>query len=238
MDIKPTDEKLKNFELSAILAHEIKNPMNSIIINMEVLRGAILELTKSSESQVAQKAKKYLDVIEDEVRRLDKVIKGFLDFSTPPNTLKTSFQLNETVHGLGEFMGLELRQKNIQLDLKLAAELPRLWGNPDQLRQALLNLIINSMQALPNGGTIAVRTWAESRFIFVSVEDNGIGIDEKIATKIFNPYFTTKAKGSGLGLTIVRRVIKEFKGEMSVQSEKGKGCCFILKLPIDQNPQG
>ncbi len=218
-------------ELSTILAHEIKNPMNSIIINMEVLRSAVVDVTGGLESPSAVRAKKYLDVIEGEIRRLDKVIKGFLDFATPPQNTKVQFNLNSVIQSIVEFMRQEMKQKNVTVQLKLAEDLPALVGSPDQIKQALLNLMLNALQALPSGGIISICTSADEKRVSISIEDNGIGIDEKIIGKIFNPYFTTKAKGSGLGLTIVRQVAKEHSGEVLVDSRPNSGTLFTLVFP-------
>jgi len=220
-----------NFELSAILAHEIKNPMNSIIINIEVLRSAILELVQGPKEDAAERAKKYLDVIEKEVRRLDKVIKGFLDLSAPSQSTKVRFKLNHTIQNILEFMAQEMQQKKVVVEEDLAPDLPPVLGSPDQIKQALLNLFINSLEALPQGGKIDVRTHFDPDHIFISLEDNGHGIDSRIQDRIFNPYFTTKAKGSGLGLTIVRRVMREHGAEIDLQSQSGKGTRFTLKFP-------
>jgi signal transduction histidine kinase len=218
-------------ELSTILAHEIKNPMNSIIINMEVLRSALLEVTNGIDSPASQRAKKYLDVIEGEIRRLDKVIKGFLDFASPQQSTKINFQLNLVIQSLVDFMNNEMRQKKIFAKLELDSTLPPILGSSDQIRQALLNLMINALQAMPNGGTITLRTFQTNDQVCVSIEDTGEGIDDRNRSNIFNPYFTTKAKGSGLGLTIVRRVIKEHQGEIHMKSEVGKGTQFTLCFP-------
>lgn len=215
-------------ELSTILAHEIKNPMNSIIINMEVLRAALIELTKGVDSPASQRAKKYLDVIEGEIRRLDKVIKGFLDFASPKQSTKVQFQLNHVIHSLVDFMNNEMKQKKVFAKVELDASLPTILGSSDQIRQALLNLMINALQAMPDGGTITLTTFQENGQVCIRIADTGSGISERDRSNIFNPYFTTKAKGSGLGLTIVRRVVKEQGGEIKVESEVGKGTQFTL----------
>lgn len=224
-DLAPTPE------LSAILAHEIKNPMNSIIINMEVLRSSIQEMTGGGSTPAALRATKYLDVIEGEIRRLDKVIRGFLDLNSPPQTNQSDFSLNQTVQTIVEFLDHELKQKNVVVEVDLVPSLPSIHGNADQIKQALLNLIINAMQALPEGGSIRIKTRFENDWIIIQIQDSGIGIDSRLFNKIFNPYFTTKAKGSGLGLTIVRRVVKEHGGEIHLESALGQGTSFTLKFP-------
>jgi two-component system, sporulation sensor kinase E len=219
-------------ELSAILAHEMKNPMNSIIINLETLRSTILELTKSDPThQNATRARKYVEAIEGEIRRLDKVLRGFLDFANPSESTKIRFKINPVIQSLLDFLHLEFKQSQVQLDLDLAEDVPALFGSPDQFKQALLNLMLNSSQAMPQGGTLSVRTEANGTHIRIVVEDTGVGIGPAAQEKIFDPYFTTKEKGSGLGLTIVRRVVRDHGGEIKVSSEVNKGTRFEISIP-------
>ncbi len=234
MDSKDRDYMITAGELSSILAHEIKNPMNSIIINIEVLRNTIIELTKDQESSTSQKARKYLDTIEGEIRRLDRVIKGFLDFATPPQQMSVKFKVNPIIQTIAEFIHLELEKNNVQLVLELATDIPQIVGSPDYLKQALMNLLLNSMHALPSGGQIRISSGVAGDKVFIKIQDNGTGIPKEIQEKIFLPYFTTKAKGSGLGLTIVRRIINEHRGEMILESDPGKGTLFTLRF----NPVG
>lgn len=232
MDSKDRDYMITAGELSSILAHEIKNPMNSIIINMEVLRNTIIELTKASPSPLSDKAQRYLDTIEGEIRRLDKVIKGFLDFATPPQQIKIKFKLNPVIQTIAEFVKHELEQHRIELSLQLQSDLPAIMGSPDHIKQALLNLVLNAMQALPGGGKISILSEIEGSNIAVTVADSGQGISTDLHEKIFTPYYTTKAKGSGLGLTIVRRVIKEHLGDIKLESSPERGTRFKLLFPM------
>ena len=231
MDAQDRDRLSTVGELSTILAHEIKNPMNSIIINIEVLRAAIQEVTGGSENSASTRAKKYLDVIEGEIKRLDKVIKGFLDLSLPRQSTKVKFSINQVLQSVVDFMAQEMQQKGISLKTEFSNENPTLVGSADQIKQALLNLMLNSLQALPDGGEVSLKTSANEKEVFISIRDSGVGMDGRTLEKIFNPYFTTKAKGSGLGLTIVRRVVKEHNGEIKVESELGKGTIFHLSFP-------
>src|SRR5262245_53553518 len=138
------EDRLANLgELAAVLAHEMKNPMNSIIINLEVLRSTIGELSPTVDHPSLAKAKRYLEIIEGEVRRLDKVLRGFLDFANPPQATKSQFKLNPVIKLMTDFMAQEFKQKNISFSLQLASDLPEFLGSADQFKQALLNLMIN-----------------------------------------------------------------------------------------------
>lgn len=235
MDTQDRDRMTTLGELSAILAHEIKNPMNSIIINMEVLRTTVDELTRGQQNSASEKAERYLGAIEGEVKRLDKVIKGFLDISNPPQPTKTSFDLNRLIRNIAEFMKLEMEKKNVSLHLNLSDSLKPMHGSPDQIKQALLNLLLNAAQAMPNGGQVKLQTAYDGKTIQLEVSDTGEGISPEVREKIFSPYFTTKERGSGLGLTIVRRIIREHNGFIDVHSEKNKGTKFIINLPVKEN---
>lgn len=227
-------DRLTNLgELAAVLAHEMKNPMNSIIINLETLRNTISELTGSNETPLSTKSKKYLDVIEGEVKRLDKVLRGFLDFANPPQSTKVRFKLNPIIKLMADFMGEEFKQKGIQVELNLEQDLPAIHGSADQFKQALLNLMLNGLQASPlSGGSVKISTRKLDKTIQLSISDTGQGIDPLIMKRIFDPYFTTKIRGSGLGLTVVKRFAKDHGGDIKVDSQPGKGATFHLEIPL------
>lgn len=218
-------------EMAAVLAHEIKNPMNSIIINLEVLRTTLQQALPEKEQPATQKAEKYLNVIDREMKRLDSVIKNFLDLAAPPKPSKASVDLNQIILSNIELMRLELQQQKIQWELRLEDILPRFTGNADQVQQAILNLLLNASQAMPEGGQLSISTSHDKKTLRLSMKDTGGGIKESIKDQIFSPYFTTKEKGSGLGLAIIRRIVREHGGYVDVESEEGVGSCFHLVFP-------
>lgn len=235
MSIADDKDRMMNMgELAGILAHEMKNPMNSIIINLEVLRSCISELAGAQDSPTTQKAKKYLDVIEGEVKRLDKVLRGFLDFAAPPQSTKVRFKLNPVIKLMSEFMTQEFKQRGVNIQLDLDLDLPAINGSADQFKQALLNLFVNAVQAMPQGGTIrvATKTLNDGKNAEIIISDSGTGIDPQIVSRIFDPYFTTKTRGSGLGLTVVRRFAKDHGGDVKVESIVGQGTTFHLIIPV------
>lgn len=218
-------------ELAAVLAHEIKNPMNSIIINIEVLRSVMEDMSSAENPQAKEKAAKYLNVIEDEMKRLGKVISGFLDLAAPEEQTRSQFTLNSIVGSLVDLMRLEMQQKKINIQLDLDESLPSISGSVDQLKQAVLNLLLNSTQAMPDGGTIHITSQHDDNTLSLSISDTGHGISEEILNQVFSPYFTTKEKGSGLGLAIVRRIVRDHGGYVDVKSEADKGAKFSLVFP-------
>lgn len=223
-------------EMAAVLAHEIKNPMNSIIINLEVLKSLLRTALDEQNSPHSEKAEKYLDVIDREMKRLDVVIKGFLDLAAPPKKTKSAFNLNDLMSANSELLKLELDQQGVEIETDFDSNLPAFMGNADQIRQAILNLMLNAAQAMPNGGSLRLKTCADQKFIKILIKDTGEGIQESIRTKIFSPYFTTKTKGSGLGLAIVRRIMREHGGYIDFESTEGEGTEFILVFPRNDLP--
>jgi len=214
-------------EMAAVLAHEIKNPMNSMIINIEVLRSTLQQIASDSSSPLPNKANRYLGVIESEIKRLEKVISNFLDLATPQEPTKIRVNLNDVIKSVTELMQLEFDQKKIDLVTKLDPHLPRFMGSADQVKQATLNLLINSAQAMKEGGQIELETGFDQRTVFLKISDQGHGIPEELLTRIFSPYFTTKEKGSGLGLAIVRRIVREHGGYVDVENTSN-GARFTL----------
>lgn len=217
--------------LAAGVAHEIKNPLGSIGIHLQLAQKEIGDKTRVQTREI----KKYLAVIQEEVDRLNRIVVDFLFTVRPMDTQLVERDVNQVVLDLLNFMKFELREAEVKLVTHLAENLPKMRLDERYLKQALLNLIKNSLSAMPNGGKLTIETSARSDEIFVKVIDNGIGIPENQIEKIFEPYYTTKDFGTGLGLTLVYKIVKEHLGEISVQSKEGEGSMFILSFPIPQH---
>ncbi len=198
-------------ELSASLAHEIKNPLNSMVINLEVLKG----YTNKIEPDLKTKTEKYLKIMGEEIERLDKVIRGFLDFAK-----------------LTELIDHEASKKDIKIIKKYYQENSFVFGDETQLKQAMLNLFLNSIQAMHNGGILEIMLNQDGgNFIKIDVKDTGCGIAPDNQWKIFDLYFSTKEKGSGLGLAIVKKIIKTHNGYINFKSKLNEGTTFTITLP-------
>lgn len=214
--------------LAATVAHEIKNPLGSISIYVQLLRKGL----SSQELKEETKVKKYLDVIEEEIERLNKIVVDFLFAVRPIKFEFTPLDLNVLVRSLADFFSEELQKAGIMLTLELVDPLPLIHGDERFIRQMIINLVKNAMVAVMSGGFIQIKTSLADDFAVLVVEDNGTGIPEGMIHKIFEPYFTTKVDGTGLGLTMAYKVVKEHGGDIRVQSEKGQGTCFTIKLPV------
>jgi PAS domain S-box-containing protein len=224
--------------LAAGVAHEIKNPLGSISIHIQLMQkalGAKRRLAEDAEAaRYPDQLDKYIAVVNEEIDRLNHIVVDFLFAVRPMNLDLREGDVNVLIGELMEFMGFELSGASIVCNLELDAGLPLLKFDERYLKQALLNLVKNAAAAMSGGGKLTIRTAHKDDEALISVLDTGVGISEENLSKIFEPYFTTRAAGSGLGLTLVFKIIREHRGEISVKSREGEGTCFTISLPVPQ----
>jgi len=213
--------------LAATVAHEIKNPLGSISIYVQLLRKTLSQAEGGAAGDTVQ----YLDIVDEEIERLNRIVVDFLFAVRPLKFEFASLDLNLMIQSLASFMSEELSHASVALILDLAPSLPNIYGDDRFLRQMLINLIKNSLAAMPSGGTVAIKTAQAEDMVTLQVSDTGVGIPPGVIDRIFEPYFTTKADGTGLGLAMAYKVVKEHGGDIRVQSEAGKGACFTIALP-------
>jgi PAS domain S-box-containing protein len=232
--------------LAAGVAHEIKNPLGSISIHIQLIQKA-LQASRAACSDDPENPEpvtigaapfdlleKYLAVVNEEIDRLNRIVVDFLFAVRPMNMELREGNLNNLIHELVDFVHYELEENHIKTELELDEKLPPFCYDERYIKQALLNLIKNAIAAMPEGGTLTIKTESTGSEIHIYIDDTGIGISEENISKIFEPYFTTKETGSGLGLTLVFKIIKEHRGEISVKSKEGEGSSFMITLPIPQ----
>ena len=213
-------------KLSAGIAHEIRNPLSSI-------RG-LAQFVYNSFSKTDER-KEDLNTIIQEVDRLNKLVVQVLDFAKlkKPNLIR--FSLNDLIRKIAELFKLEIKDKQIKFSLELSPDISQIQADEDQVRQILMNVIINAIQAIPKKGEIKIKTekalLKEEPAIKLIIEDSGVGIPEKDLNQIFDPFFSTKEKGSGLGLSIAYKLIEAHQGEIKVESKEGEGTKFVIFLP-------
>jgi signal transduction histidine kinase len=212
--------------LAATVAHEIRNPLNSVSMGMQRLKA---EFTPT---QDAEEYAHFLNLMQDEVRRLNGIVEQFLSLARPLKLTQEPIAVEEFLREVTTLLAADAKVSNVEIELKAAPSLPPLWADRNYLKQLLLNLVLNGVQAMPAGGRLSVEAESEKNFLRLSVVDRGVGIDPDEVSKIFDPYFTTKAKGSGLGLAIARRIAEAHGGKIDVQSEPGRGSCFRVWLPM------
>jgi two-component system, sporulation sensor kinase E len=216
--------------LAAGVAHEIKNPLGSIGIHNQLIQKLVSRL----ENDDAEAISSYLHVIDEEIERLNKIVVDFLFAVRPMNTHLEDRDLNSLIDDLLSFVQYELEQSNIELIKDLDESIPSLKLDPKYLKQAVLNLVKNAISAMPEGGILRVSTQLRGDQVLFRISDNGVGMSADVRDKIFEPYFTTKDFGSGIGLTLVYKVVKEHMGDISVLSREGRGTTFTITLPVPQ----
>lgn len=219
--------------LAAGVAHEIKNPLGSIGIHMQLIQKALSRIVGEEIEQVGA----YVDVVNEEVERLNRIVVDFLFAVRPMDTELEDRDINEIVHDLLEFVRFELDEAGIELEEVLGPDVPFLEIDEKYLKQALLNIVKNAISAMPDGGHLKVSTHQQGDVVVLDFDDDGEGMSDEVLGKIFEPYFTTKDFGSGIGLTMVYKVVKEHMGDISVTSQPGKGTTFSISFPIPQREQ-
>jgi two-component system, sporulation sensor kinase E len=209
-------------ELTAGVAHEVRNPLGVIRASVQLVEDA-----KGDPARIHEAA----EVIKQEIDRLDRVIKALLDFGRPSKPTLVRTDLNEVLEDVVLFTNRFAKQSDVKIEEHFDRELPEVQGDPDQLKQVFLNLVTNAVQAMDkHGGTITIETRGAGEYVEVKVADNGPGISASDLPKVFDPFFTKRAEGTGLGLTIVHRIIDEHEGHIEVESGP-EGTVFIVTLP-------
>ena len=232
-------ESLKSLTaLAASVAHEIKNPLGAISIHVQLLQKALARSREEGQLPDEQFAEKRLEVITEEIERLNKIVMDFL-FATRP--LKADLVLanpDPIIERVLEFFKSDLEEVGITLSVDLCQSGVRLLLDEKLLREALLNLLQNAKAAIVSriaeGGKVVVKSLLAGETYVLTVADNGCGMSEEECAKVFEPYYTTKASGTGLGLTTVYKIVKEFQGDIAVSSEVARGTVFTIQLPVPQ----
>ena len=244
--------------LAASVAHEIGNPLNALHIHLQLMEREVkkLQSAPSPPSETARGARKkpraetvggdvrdtalklerYLDVCKGEIGRLDYIVTQFLQAIRPsPAQLKPT-SLNDVVHETVELLRPEIENRGVTMKEKLARRLPLAPLDPAQIKQVLVNLVKNAIQAMTRGGTLTLQTDSGVDGVVLTVADTGGGIPQEQINRIFEPFYTTKKKGSGLGLMIVQRIVREHKGRIELESHVGQGTVFRVWLPLHERP--
>jgi signal transduction histidine kinase len=239
--------------LTAGIAHEVKNPLNAMMIHLELLRtkirGGALAASRQPEPVAAgalsiaaaretastpavQGALEHVGIIESEIRRLDEVVQGFLKFTRPEDLRLQPVSITTLFEEIVPVLEPEAQKNHVKIEVDAPASGPKVNGDAAMLRQAFLNLAINACQAMPHGGTLRLVCAPAARDrVEVRIEDTGVGIAPEHLGKIFDLYFTTKDHGTGIGLSMVYRIVQMHDGEVEVQSTPGHGTTFRILLP-------
>ena len=213
--------------LAAGVAHEIGNPLNSLHIHLQLMERKAQELDHNTKAELQQS----IDVARSEVRRLDSIVTQFLRAIRPSQPRLHPENVNTIVEEAVRFFTPEIQDRDMVVEQELRADLPLLQLDREQMKQAFYNVIKNSLEAMRRHGTLRIRTDLDDTHVIVSFVDTGAGMSAENLSRVFEPYFTTKPSGTGLGLLIVRRIVREHGGELSIESTEGKGLTLTIRLP-------
>ncbi len=212
----------------ARLAHEIRNPLSSLNIHVQLLEEDLGTLAPATREQLTSR----LEVIHGELHRLESIVEHFLRLSGPSALDLESVEVSAIVTHVCELLRPEAATREIELSPEIGAEVPPTLADPVRLTQALMNMVINAMQAVERKGRIEIKAAAADAKILLTVHDNGPGIPAEKMSAIFDPYFTTKPEGSGLGLWIAQQIVTAHGGTLSAQNGPAGGAVFTMVLPI------
>jgi signal transduction histidine kinase len=224
------EEELRRSERLAALgrlvtgvAHELRNPIGVVKATVQVMEAELNGNTEITE---------YTAVIKEHVDRQNRVIQELLDFGRPCKPLIQPVSANSLLSKVLTFTGPMLRQHKINLQLRLANDIPMVSADGEKIKQVFVNLMLNAIQAMPEGGDFTLTTYSNDEYVCIEFSDNGEGIQSGNITSVFDPFYTTKETGSGLGLSISHQIVKSHGGTIEVKSEEGMGTTFTVKLLI------
>jgi PAS domain S-box-containing protein len=223
-----SEQKSMIVKMSAQVAHEIRNPLGTLTLNIDLLED---EISSYSEIDTAE-AKKRVSIVKSETENLHKVLKEYLECTRFPTIKPEKHYINAILREMFTAMEEDFRQKQVQSKTSLEYNLPPANVDQDQLKRAFLNIILNALDEMKSGGIIEISTCTVDKWIEITFTDTGAGISNENKDKIFTPFYTTKSSGTGLGLSITKHIITEHQGEILCQNVPEKGASFIVRLPV------
>jgi signal transduction histidine kinase len=222
------DQGVEIARLAGSLAHEIKNPLSVILMNMDLLAEDLAEGSTPRERRALIK----VSTVRSQCKRLQNLLDDFLNFARAVKLELKPANLNEVVGEVLDFVARQMHESGVEMIRHFATDLPSVLVDRQKIQAAILNLLLNAQQAMPDGGQLWVRTRETSTSVALDLIDTGGGIDDETLLHIFEPFYSTKASGSGLGLPTTRRIIEGHDGAISVQSKPGHGTQFTLEFPL------
>jgi signal transduction histidine kinase len=226
MSESPAKELVLMETLAAGVAHEVRNPLNSLQINLSILEHELEELLPDRKAHAFE----VLAKIAGEIKRLDDFVSEFLRFARSPGLRVERLAVPPLLTDLAAFITPECSKKGVSLELELGGP-DTAWVDGFRLKQAVLNLVLNALQATPAGGHVVVRSAGDPRRLVVAVSDDGEGMTEETRARAFTPFFTTREEGTGLGLALVRRIVEEHGGSVEITDRAGGGTTVTLGFP-------
>ena len=215
-------------QLAGGLAHEIRNPLSTLSLNLDLLAEEFPAAESPRDRRIVQR----IERLKREIQRLHDIVENFLRFARVQDLKTAPADLNALVEELCDFYEPQAATQGIVVRTYFAPGLPPLAIDADQFKQAVLNLMLNAQHAMPDGGELIMTTRHDGSSVALDVTDTGVGMTEEVLTRIFDPFFSTRSGGSGLGLPTTRRIIEAHGGSIEVQSVPGKGSRFSVRLPV------
>jgi len=221
------DQYTEIAQLAGSLAHEIKNPLSTILMNMDLLA----EDLKDPQTPQTRRAMQKIEVVQSQCERLQNLLDDFLRFARIRDLAFSPGSLNELVQRVLDFFALSAEKADIEIVRYLDPDLPSILLDHETLHAALVNLVLNAIQSMPNGGTLTARTRETRTGVALDLIDTGCGMNEVTAMHMFDPFYSTKDGGSGLGLPTTRKIIEAHGARIDVQSEEDRGTQFTIEFP-------
>lgn len=216
--------------LASSISHEIKNPLSAMAMHSEIMKNKL----ESIEFKDKKKVQISIDTLQNEVKRLNGIIQQFLSLTRPSKLELDLVNINEVVNNVITLVQQQAQEQKVKLTINLQSKLEAIYGEENQLKQVLLNLILNAFSVMPNGGNLHIQTKSEFYKFFVEITDDGPGIAKNIQSKIFDLYFTTKKDGGGIGLSICKNIMEAHEGKLHFKTTSGKGTTFIMEFPAKE----
>ncbi len=236
--VKETNEKLKTAErlaaigeTAAMVGHDIRNPLQAIVGELYLEKGEIASLPDCPEKKALQES---VTAIEENIFYINKIVSDLQDFAKPLRLEQEAVDINRVI---SEVMAMVPLPSNLQVEIHVEDGFPTLRANFQTLKRSLSNLVQNAVQAMPDGGKLTIKAHVTRDNADIVVEDTGVGIPEEVKARLFRPLVTTKSKGQGLGLAVVKRLIEAQGGKVWFESEVGNGAKFIIRMPIKASLQ-
>ncbi|MCA9058113.1 MAG: two-component sensor histidine kinase [Planctomycetaceae bacterium] len=227
-----SEQSLELATLAGGLAHEIRNPLSTMSMNLDLLAEDLHE----EDNPRARRMLKRISVLKKECDSLEDILNAFLQFARAGELDLQELSLNDCVTEYAQFLEAEATGRSVSLRMHLDSNLPPVRGDRALLRQVMANLGRNALEAMPDGGSIDFLTYVRAGRVHLEVIDTGLGMDEKTRDRMFQAFFSTRSGGSGLGLPTVRRVVEAHHGQISCESEPGRGTRFTISLPAAGQP--
>jgi signal transduction histidine kinase len=230
-DLRLATQSRAMARLLVTMAHDLKAPLNAMVINLELLQST-LEGKGAGRAGIRERQRRYVTLLKEELSRLNRSLHTLLTQTARPSETMQRFDLRELIQEVDALLRSEAALQRVTLDIGLPEQAILLNGHRDRLRQAILNIVINALEAMPNGGHLEIRVQVQAAQAKIAIRDTGPGIPPELLPRIGSMHFTTRSSGTGIGLYVARSVVEAYGGAIDIDTEVGRGTCFQITLPI------